>query len=802
MEHCVRHRHQGKKRAQMEEAALANARAMVSFWENNCSFSRRGKGGHSLEKAGITAGAFFEFTNRNGEPHCHVHVVVLNVAFRASDRTWGTIRRRPFFQHKMASGALARADMAARLSALGLTCSRPVNDRGKKAWHFVVEGVPQGVREALSTRAQEVREKLSEWGLSGSKAAARAAVQTRGDKVFVPLDEILPRWEQTLKQHGFGADQAQALWGKPREHSPERDQKRAERAVTRALTALTTKESTFTAKELLREAATIAQDGGVLAETLEKAVSERLLRSHEVVLLAEIQGEKRFTTQAIFDLERKLIDRVEESKALQGAWVNDRVIDKAIGRVEARATAEKQKGVPSAPEVRLTLEQRDAVYRSCQGSDWDRAGTIRVVTGHAGVGKTTAISAVVEALRLDGRKNRHLVGCALSNVAAQNLKAETGLKNCVSVAKLLYELEKKNALTDLKHHAKQIVRAARKKKTCKPDRLKLSSKSVVILDESACLGVPSMTRLVEAVRKRGATLICVGDHRQLQHPVEPGCPHVMMQDSLGAAFITQITRQRSAPDRRNVYGLSEGKAREVIEDLKARGRLHVAPTKEATFRDIIRSWKEHGAARPAEHILIAQTNAERQRLNQLAQAWRLETGHLRPKSIRLGPARREFYENDAVIFTTPADHDKKTIPALRTYGIANGTPAVLVRIDRRKDELTFKLKDRVVTVPVKQCGAALDLGYCLTAHRVQSKTYESAHIAVGGAMTHKELAYVIASRARGVTHLFCEGSSVRFLADQLSRSRAKTMAHDYLAGREQEQQLARAHVHTIQGDQA
>jgi hypothetical protein len=84
-------------------------------------------------------------------------------------------------------------------------------------------------------------------------------------------------------------------------------------------------------------------------------------------------------------------------------------------------------------------------------------------------------------------------------------------------------------------------------------------------------------------------------------------------------------------------------------------------------------------------------------------------------------------------------------------------------------------------------------------------------------MTDKELGYVIASRAKGETHLFCERSTVPYLADQLSRSRAKTMAHDFLPSQEQELvrreqerlrfnersiQRARTHDRYVQGDQA
>jgi conjugative relaxase-like TrwC/TraI family protein len=772
-----------EQRQAIAQALLATAREVVAYFEENCAFSRRGQGGHSLEKAGITAGAFLEYSNRAGEPHLHVHVVILNAAFRSSNRSFGTIRRRPFFQHKMAAGALARADLSARLSALGLTCRRPVNEKGQKSWNFVVQGVPDAARRAMSSRAEAIKAWLQEEGKAGSKAAAEAAVKTRGNKVFKPLGELLSRWKQDLEKLGFTAAHATALWGRGKELSAERDRERAERAVTRAMTAVTARTATFTAKDVIREAGLIAQDGGVSAASVRKAVSEHLRQSRDLVWLAAATGEQRFTTKTLFETEKKLIRLVEEARTEWGAWASDRAIERAIGRMEKRCTAEKRKADPRAPEVRLSEEQRAAVKYMCQGIDTAR-GTqaIRMVTGYAGVGKTTAVACAVDALQRGA--HRRVIGCSLSGVATENLD-EAGLKERVTVAKLLHDLEKKSTLAKLKHHGKQLVRAARKKPTYTPQRIKLRRGDVVILDESATLGVPTMTRLVEAVMKRGATLICLGDPGQLQHPVEHGCPHRMMQERLGAACISTITRQKDRADRDNVLGLSEGKAREVLKDLRARGRLHVGETKEAAFREIIRKWQTRGLGQPDAHVILAQTNVERDALNRRAQAARLDRGYLREASILLGPTQKRFHENDAVIFTTPANTpggriDRRTMPGLLQYGIRNGTTATLVRIHRARNELTFKLKERCVTIPVDRCAPALDLAYCLTAHRSQSKTYESAFIALGGSMTHRELAYVVASRARGETHIFCDKSSVLSLSGQLSRSRAKEMAHDYL----------------------
>ena len=99
--------------------AEAVATAM-DYLEEVTGYTRRGKAGFIHEKADLIAAAFEHGTSRAQDPQLHTHVLILNVGVRA-DGTTGSLTSREFYQHKMAAGAVYRAELAHQLGRrLGL----------------------------------------------------------------------------------------------------------------------------------------------------------------------------------------------------------------------------------------------------------------------------------------------------------------------------------------------------------------------------------------------------------------------------------------------------------------------------------------------------------------------------------------------------------------------------------------------------------------------------------------------------------------------------------------------------------
>ena len=98
----------------IRECQLEAVRKACQYLEDEAGWTRRGKAGAIREKASLIVGLFEHGTSRAGDPQLHTHALFMNLAVR-HDGTTGTIESKPFYQHKMAAGALYRSELAAQL---------------------------------------------------------------------------------------------------------------------------------------------------------------------------------------------------------------------------------------------------------------------------------------------------------------------------------------------------------------------------------------------------------------------------------------------------------------------------------------------------------------------------------------------------------------------------------------------------------------------------------------------------------------------------------------------------------------
>src|SRR5262249_34511605 len=159
----------------------------------------------------------------------------------------------------------------------------------------------------------------------------------------------------------------------------------------------------------------------------------------------------------------------------------------------------------ASPE--LDQEQAHAVRHLLTGPG------IRLLSGISGSGKTTAMAAVVEAMRHEGREDE-LIGCAIGGKAATKLQKETGIKSG-TMASLLWQLEN--------------------------GRMTLRNRTVVV-DESGMLPTRELSRLIRFIeREKTSRLILLGDAEQLA-PILAGQPFQLLSDVIGNARLTTIRR--------------------------------------------------------------------------------------------------------------------------------------------------------------------------------------------------------------------------------------------------------------------
>ncbi len=755
--------------------AEAIREAVVPYLEEIC-FTRRGKGGREQESAKPVVAAFFEATSRESQPQCHTHLVVANVGVR-DDGTTGTILSRPFYRHQGAINALYMCEFGRLLERrLGLRL-------GRDGQWFEVAGVPQKLCRQWSKRSEQIEQAVGgERGLASAAAREVAALSTRDRKArHVSEAALLTAWQAQGKAHGFTRQHAERLLGQ----SIVRDQaKEAALALDRALDKLNQTHSHFGRADILRASWTEAIAQGLPAATVRRSVERMLGQSPGIVRLGSHRGEERYATREMMGLEKRLLDVVDALKADARHSVREKAVESVF------------KARPS-----LTDEQRRAVRTALLVESG-----VAVITGLPGTGKTYTLKCIAEAAEKEGYE---LLGAAIAGKAARGLEEGSGIKSRSAEA-LLRRLEA-TALDEAKHHLRQTARAALKKPTHGYERVKLTSKSILVIDEAGMVDTAKMLRLLDHVRRAGAKAILVGDPDQIQ-PIGPGAPlrHLAARVGEAACALTAITRQREQWQRDAILDILGGAAEKALAAYAVRGLLRVERDRNAAVAALVEQWKKDGGAeKPKDHLIIASQQKDVDRLNRMAQEARRAAGRLTGLRARFGPKHfylgtpqvrladgHRLYEGDRVLFTrnagagivVPPKPIARVLTARRPReGVNNGDLGTVLKIDEVKKRITVRFDDqkKPVTISYKYYQEDLALGYALTTHKCQGVTCENALVLAGGPMQDREVSFVQASRARGVTRFFTDrleaGPNLEKLVGQFGKSRAKDLAHDVLA---------------------
>jgi conjugative relaxase-like TrwC/TraI family protein len=720
-------------KALIERAVFDAAGDGLRYIEETASFTRRGKGGTEREETSLVAALYEHAVNRNEQVQLHVHSVVFNVAQR-DDGTQGTIDAGYLYVHKMAGGAVFRASLSERLERLGFSVERD-------GQAFGIVGVSKELSNHFSKRSDDIEDVLG--GLRSefsAKAKERAALETRKPKRDIDREELFAEWEATCREHGLTAERARELAG---HRTPERDkEKELREAIEHATERASQGESYWTTRKLLQYVAEESQGRGLTAADIRDGLERHLSRSEELVRVGRDDRHEEFwTTKENFELEKKLLASVEGMKNRNNHAVRDAVLD---GVFDARST--------------IKDEQKEAVRHITQDE-----GAVKVVAGKAGTGKTYMLDAARLAWELEGYK---VYGAAIAGVAAEGLRKDAHIPSD-TLAKRLMDLEK-GPLEEAKHHAAMTARAASGKTTwAPPERFKLDEKSILVIDEAGQVPTQMMAKVVEHVERSGAKLILIGDSGQLQ-PILAGNPFLAFERRLGSATLQEITRQRDEKDREMVRQFSRGEAFEALAGLAERGLVTITPKRRDAYRAVVEDWSRVND--PEKSLCLTPTNNEALIINLMCQDVRERAGELGSASAKVEGV--PIWTNDRVVF---GKNDRR-------LHVKNGDLGTVLAIDERKNTMTVRLdRDDIVTVGLDDY-SHVRLAYAITCHKAQGKTTENAFALVGGSMTDRELTYVVASRARGETRLYCDrleaGEGLEDLVRCMSKSRQKELAVD------------------------
>lgn len=433
------------------------------------------------------------------------------------------------------------------------------------------------------------------------------------------------------------------------------------------------------------------------------------------------QEEVGWTLRSIREQERDVVARAEALAAS---------LDHDIGTHLIRGIAR---------DMTLDDEQTDAMRHVLD------AGSLKILEGRAGTGKSHTLSAIRQAAERDGYQ---VIGLAPTNAVAQDLR-DSGFTRATTVHSLLW----------YRDHAPDHANA------------QVAAKSMIIVDEAAMLDTARIDALTRLAAQTGGKLVLVGDDRQLAS-IERGGMFAEIRQKVGSAALSTVRRQSQDWARQASRDFAEGRFREGLEAYEAHGLIHWQDDLEAARAALLERWRADTEGERGTRFVFAYTNEEVRRLNDAVQAIEIKRGRV-TACITLETERGTLSigVGDRVAFRATWKPKGIYAGALGTVEAIDGA-RITVRSDRGR-EITFDTREFT----------NIDLGYAGTIYRGQGKTLDQTYLL----HTHHwrdAASYVAMTRARAQTEVFVgrdQASGLPTLAEQMSRQSDRGATLRYVA---------------------
>ena len=725
------------QRRDMEAAhAAAVEEAMAHLTETVPTVRRRYNGQVVEECAADLLAAEYRHTTARGvmegdapDPQLHSHVVITS-AIREDGRLVA-VASRPIFRAARELGAYYRSALAHELAQRGYHIERGT---GKQGRYFEIAGVPRGLLDAFSARSGEFARAAerfrAKWGRAPERGELRALkLENRKAKVLVTRGDLQRAWNETAARFDYTGrlDQTANI-----DHPAEAPERALEDRVEERLTE---RAATFEPGEL--RAVLLEQSVGELAPTDALALSQRMIAERRILPL---EG-GLMTTLAVRAREQTIERRFTRLADPAGRDVGDHARSFSADRVAERIGG------------RLTDEQAHALQTiTCP----ERAA---ILVGPAGTGKGVVIDAAARAEQMTGH---HTLGIAVSGSTAQRLGQDSP-----ALAGQTLTLDALVARVDR-------------------GQLQIGDATTIYFDEAGMGDTDRFDRLTEAVAERGAKLVAIGDAAQLPS-IGAGGMFDRLTRIAPSAELSNVRRTLDPAEQRAWADLRAGRSDRAMAHYFARGRLHMADTRDEAVEQAVQNWAtltEHHKV--SEVALISDaSNKEIHRLNARAQHYRAERGELGDLGVQVPGVHYGIRAGDRIAMI-----DQHHEPGAER--IENGARGAVLDINDAGEVLVqFDVTGQWRTLAGDDL-ARLRLGYAQHIHRAQGATVTRTLVVTGGWQTSKEPAYVEASRARQGTDWYVsrhdlgtEGHDtdrIKRLAQNMSRSHAQTpsLAHPEL----------------------
>lgn len=510
----------------------------------------------------------------------------------------------------------------------------------------------------------------------------------------------------------------------------QRNRELLESEPQRLLPMMLSKRVTFNKSDLMKEFSRYFLEDLNQAEKLVGCI----LDSDEVVKIRQTEnGEAIYTCRDYLNSQEALLEGARNLSQTTTYGLDQRQVEKKLRTSYGH----------------FSKEQREALY-----STTDK-GSLKIVIGKAGSGKSTLMKAVADSYQKQGYR---VFGGAWSGAAAEDISQTVGIQSRT----LLSWFKKWEKFEEKAYNPKSAGGFFRSGFFLEDYKLQLNHKSVFILDEAGTVDVEHMSRLLTKAHALGAKVILVGDSSQTR-PIGPGEAFRALCARYPVSELKEVKRQTELWMRRASEDLSEYNISKGIEAYDSSGCLlwiHKARLHKELVNQFVTT-NDKGT----NQIAMAHRNEDVFQLNTLIHTKLKESNQLGKKSMLVktqtayGAPVVEFTEGDRILFLRN-DHTGRMVRVLsgKKKGITNGSLGTILRL--KHNSFKIRLDDERIVELYPSKYPYLSHGYAITINKAQGKTFDQSYVLINSSMESADT-YVALTRHRNECRIFANQSKFK-----------------------------------------